>query len=134
MPLFNWQADTGDLVVSTRFWVYWAISIPLTVVVVLLWIIWIRMTDRRRRKEDEERAQASDPNRKQSTGRSSTHSHTEERQGENTPPHSGGDSTTADREVVATKRCTWLKFLKPLVQSSRAALGLRVEREKQNIA
>jgi hypothetical protein len=33
MSMFNWSADAGETVVSSRFWVYWATSIPLTIVI-----------------------------------------------------------------------------------------------------
>jgi hypothetical protein len=33
MSMFNWNADAGETVVSSRFWIYWATSIPLTTVV-----------------------------------------------------------------------------------------------------
>ncbi|MCJ1243175.1 hypothetical protein MMC30_000372 [Trapelia coarctata] len=58
MPMFNWQADSTTAVVSPRFWVYWAITAPLTIVVVLIWFIWIALKDARHRREDLEMAQA----------------------------------------------------------------------------
>jgi len=58
MPMFNWQADSGTAVVSPRFWVYWAITAPLTIAVVLVWFIWIAIKDARHKKEDLEMARA----------------------------------------------------------------------------
>jgi hypothetical protein len=47
--MFDWQADLevqssdsneGSKVVSRHFWVYWVVSVPLTVVVFLVWRTW----------------------------------------------------------------------------------------------
>lgn len=47
--MFDWQADIqtqssnpneGTKVVSPRFWIYWVISVPLTVLVLLTWRTW----------------------------------------------------------------------------------------------
>ncbi|KAF2463811.1 uncharacterized protein BDR25DRAFT_244802, partial [Lindgomyces ingoldianus] len=49
MSMFDWQADVkaqssnpneGTKVVSRRFWIYWVISMPLTIVVLSTWRIW----------------------------------------------------------------------------------------------
>ena len=44
MSMFNWQASTlsdddGPVVVP-QFWIYWAISVPVTVLILLAWRIW----------------------------------------------------------------------------------------------
>ena len=39
MSMFDWQA--GGRVVITKFWIYWAITIPLTLVTMALWYAWI---------------------------------------------------------------------------------------------
>ena len=39
--MFNWQADPGKPVVSPRFWVYWAITVPVTVVIFLATLCWV---------------------------------------------------------------------------------------------
>lgn len=49
MPLLQWQ---NDAVLSSRFWIYWAITIPLTCLVLLLWAVWIRWSTYVRDKED----------------------------------------------------------------------------------
>ncbi|KAH7323472.1 hypothetical protein BKA65DRAFT_69693 [Rhexocercosporidium sp. MPI-PUGE-AT-0058] len=48
MPLFNWSAglsarDTGR-VINPRFQYYWAVTVPLTFLVLLCWKIWDKMT------------------------------------------------------------------------------------------
>ena len=49
MSMFDWQADVkaqssnpneGTRVVSRNFWIYWVISVPLTIVVLLTWRVW----------------------------------------------------------------------------------------------
>jgi Mg2+ and Co2+ transporter CorA len=45
MPLLNWQAPKGTTVVSHRFWVYWAVTVPLTIGTILLWLAWFRRKD-----------------------------------------------------------------------------------------
>ena len=42
MDMFDWQAPKGASVVSFRFWIYWAVTAPLTVVVVSIWFLWLR--------------------------------------------------------------------------------------------
>ena len=44
MPLLNWQAPKAESVVSHRFWIYWAVTIPLTAAVLLLWSTWYLLT------------------------------------------------------------------------------------------
>jgi hypothetical protein len=40
-PFFS---ETGDssLVVSSHFWIYWAVTVPLTIAVVLIWLVWLK--------------------------------------------------------------------------------------------
>ena len=40
MPLFNWSNDPGDSVLNSHFWVYWAVTVPLTVAVLSTWWLW----------------------------------------------------------------------------------------------
>ena len=40
MSIFDWQGDDGDAVVSYRFWIYWCITIPLTILILVLWRAW----------------------------------------------------------------------------------------------
>jgi hypothetical protein len=42
MSMFNWQPDpaAGSNYVSDKFWVYWAVSFPLTVFVMTGWYVW----------------------------------------------------------------------------------------------
>jgi len=115
MPIFNWQADSGTTVVSHRFWIYWAITVPLTIVVVLVWFIWIQRKDARHQREDLAVRQFDDSDPQMPKG----------------PPavDPGSDSTRSGRSSWA-----FPETLRRLVRTSKAALGLRVAREKQNLA
>ena len=52
-PLFHWSPEnSGNSVVSKQFWIFWATSIPLTIVTLGAWVIWIRIQSRRHRNHD----------------------------------------------------------------------------------
>ena len=54
MTFFDWQSSkSNDLYVSPLFWIYWAISIPLTIAVVGAYILWDRRLSMKAHKEDE---------------------------------------------------------------------------------
>jgi hypothetical protein len=40
MPLFDYQNNT--MVVSNKIWMYWIVTIPLTIITILIWYLWIR--------------------------------------------------------------------------------------------
>ena len=40
MPLFNWDAPAGASVLLDRFRIYWAVTLPLTATLFLLWSTW----------------------------------------------------------------------------------------------
>jgi hypothetical protein len=42
MNMFNWQAENDENILSAYFWVYWVITIPITVLVLLIWMAWYR--------------------------------------------------------------------------------------------
>lgn len=53
MGIFNWQGDLGggpDPVVGYDFWVYWATTVPLTIIILILWRAWWVGQDRYFRK------------------------------------------------------------------------------------
>ena len=39
MPMFHWNVTPGDTV-SGLFWVYWVVTVPLTLAVVGGWLLW----------------------------------------------------------------------------------------------
>ena len=54
MPLFQWDSKTiGNSYVSRQFWIYWAVSIPLTCVTLVVWFAWTRWRMRQHRKQNE---------------------------------------------------------------------------------
>lgn len=41
MPLFNWNADRVSKVATPYAWIYLAVALPLTFVVLAIWVLWI---------------------------------------------------------------------------------------------
>jgi hypothetical protein len=52
MTFFNFQNDGPE--VSSRFWMYWAVTVPVTIVIVGIWYVWEKRRDARYDKEDED--------------------------------------------------------------------------------
>ena len=48
--MFSWQAKGDDAVVSSRFWIFWVVSIPLTLAVLATWLAWIHAHQKKERK------------------------------------------------------------------------------------
>ncbi|KAK2804489.1 hypothetical protein FQN50_006564 [Emmonsiellopsis sp. PD_5] len=46
MDMFNWQAAKDEAVLSSRFYIYWAVAVPLTLVVIIVWFFWLRSTNK----------------------------------------------------------------------------------------
>ena len=44
IPVFNWDAGPNVSVLNYRFWYYWATTLPLTAVVLLIWVFWEPVT------------------------------------------------------------------------------------------
>lgn len=42
MPMFQWDTTSGTDIVSHRFWIYWGVTVPLTLVTFLVWVLWMR--------------------------------------------------------------------------------------------
>jgi hypothetical protein len=54
MTFFEWQSSkSNDIYVSPLFWIYWAISIPLTIAVLGTYLLWDRRLSMKAHKEDE---------------------------------------------------------------------------------
>ena len=56
MPMFNWQAASSrpsQSKVSAYFWVYWLVTIPLTMAVMTGWVLWYKYANRRWQEETE---------------------------------------------------------------------------------
>ena len=52
MPLFKWDAVGDSKIVSNRFWIYWAVTIPLTFLTLLFWVIWTKRQARMHRSSE----------------------------------------------------------------------------------
>ncbi|PVI01045.1 hypothetical protein DM02DRAFT_654943 [Periconia macrospinosa] len=39
MPLFKWDSETGS-VVNNHLWIYWAVTVPLTLLTFIVWRTW----------------------------------------------------------------------------------------------
>ncbi len=42
MPLFDWEASSSLRVLKSRSWVYWAVTVPATILVHVFWRIWFK--------------------------------------------------------------------------------------------
>ncbi|MCJ1353429.1 MAG: hypothetical protein MMC33_003415 [Icmadophila ericetorum] len=51
VPLFNWNAGPDEQVLNGRFWVYWAVTLPLTAIVMGAWWAWMVWRQNRDRAE-----------------------------------------------------------------------------------
>jgi hypothetical protein len=48
MPFFNWDGRSGSRVVmSGDVWIFWAVSLPLTIMVLAFWTVWWKLEDRK---------------------------------------------------------------------------------------
>ena len=52
MPLFDFSNPSGAPTVKTGFWIYWAITIPLTTIVLGVYLTYLVRIQRRDRLED----------------------------------------------------------------------------------
>jgi hypothetical protein len=52
IPLFNWDAESWRDVPKSRFWFYWALTIPLTILTVAAWLAWQKAFERTGRSLD----------------------------------------------------------------------------------
>lgn len=57
MSMFSWSQSSssdGTSVVSNKFWIYWAVTIPLTLATIIIWRLWWLWQERSYQKEVEE--------------------------------------------------------------------------------
>jgi Mg2+ and Co2+ transporter CorA len=45
MPLLDWTHADSNKIVQSGFWIYWAVTVPLTILTILLWLAWFRRKD-----------------------------------------------------------------------------------------
>jgi hypothetical protein len=43
---FSSSTSTGSVTVSSNFWMFWAVTIPLTLIVLAIWKLWMRFVSR----------------------------------------------------------------------------------------
>ncbi|OCL06824.1 hypothetical protein AOQ84DRAFT_410114 [Glonium stellatum] len=57
MGSFFSAADNSRVAVSSQFWLYWAVVLPLTGVVLTVWLSWLRVEKIRARREEDEQVE-----------------------------------------------------------------------------
>lgn len=50
MTFFNFQDENAT--VSEKFWIYWAVTVPITAIIVAVWYIWEKKREARYARED----------------------------------------------------------------------------------
>ncbi|KAI9860032.1 MAG: hypothetical protein M1813_006379 [Trichoglossum hirsutum] len=53
MPFFDWSAPSDLIIVKGRLWIYWAITIPLTTIILVVTMIWLRSRTKERMRMHE---------------------------------------------------------------------------------
>jgi hypothetical protein len=55
MPFFDWTSNTSSRIeTKANFWIFWAITIPLTLLVLAIWGFWVKIVVPRQQLKDEE--------------------------------------------------------------------------------
>jgi hypothetical protein len=54
MGSFFSTTNNSRIAVSSQFWLYWAIVLPLTGIVLIVWLSWLRVEKIRARREESE--------------------------------------------------------------------------------
>jgi hypothetical protein len=57
MPIFSWNAGPASDVVSHRLWVYFLVTLPLTIITLVSWRIWSQQSNKIYEQRREERKQ-----------------------------------------------------------------------------
>jgi beta-lactam-binding protein with PASTA domain len=47
MSMFDWQAGDGGIVVSRNIWIYVVVAVVLTCLVLTIWILWFKWTQKK---------------------------------------------------------------------------------------
>jgi len=47
MSMFDWKAKDGDTVVSRNIWIYIVVAVVLTCLVLIIWILWFKLTQKK---------------------------------------------------------------------------------------
>ena len=54
MPILDWNADRASEVVTRHAWLYLAVTLPLTILVLIVWSGWVFVSERMHRRTDED--------------------------------------------------------------------------------
>ncbi|RSM12629.1 hypothetical protein CEP52_002344 [Fusarium oligoseptatum] len=118
MDLFDWSAEDGKRVINSRFWTYWAIALPLTLIVLIGWLSWLKM---HQKNEDQKRrifpmaasqqTHLGGPNTRQSA-----------------VPQSGNGTASNTRESadVGGGKLSWTRYLRRRKEPETSSLSLRM--------
>ena len=60
MPLFNWNASSVHHVMSNHFWIYWAVTLPLTSLVMAVVTVFAILQARNNRADVDKARQSAD--------------------------------------------------------------------------
>ncbi len=52
MTFFDFQAEQGKPTVSSQFWIYWVVTVPITAFIVGFWYVWEKKREARYDRED----------------------------------------------------------------------------------
>lgn len=52
MPLLSWNASQGSPILNSRFWIYWAVTAPLTITTLVIWLTWTHRQSLLHRAQD----------------------------------------------------------------------------------
>jgi len=51
--MFDWNTENGSIPkVSKYIWIYWVVTVPLTLLVMITWAVWSKKDFAKRRRED----------------------------------------------------------------------------------
>ena len=53
MPYFGFSASDGTLIIQPQFWIYWALTIPLTLTVLVVYLAYLLWIQNKHRVEDD---------------------------------------------------------------------------------
>ncbi|KAF2183104.1 hypothetical protein K469DRAFT_751698 [Zopfia rhizophila CBS 207.26] len=60
MPLFDFSAPPGQPIIKTRFWIYWAVAVPLTLTVLAIYLTYVAYIEHKRTMEDNQQEGSED--------------------------------------------------------------------------
>ena len=52
--MFNWNPGPGEQIASPYLWVFWVVTVPITVGVYLLWLWWFKFSQTRHKSRHEQ--------------------------------------------------------------------------------